>query len=64
MSWNYRVVKKRHHLTDETIYQIHEVYYDHTGAIEYWSLNAMKPFGLTPDELARDCNRGGTPWLH
>lgn len=41
-------------MPEEIIYELHEVYYDHKGAIEFWSSKPMKPFGLSPDELAKD----------
>ena len=34
MSWNYRVIRKRHTRTDTVTYQIREVYYDEDREIE------------------------------
>jgi len=48
MSWNYRVIKKKHELEDS--YSIHEVYYD-DGVPHSWSENPQKPYGSSVEEL-------------
>ena len=37
MTWNYRVIRKRHAETDSVTYQIHEVYYGEDREIERWT---------------------------
>ena len=54
MTWNYRVVRKYHQGSDETSYQIHEVYYDGNGNIETWTENSVGSFGETVEELRED----------
>lgn len=50
MSWNYRVMRHQHTHQDgeiETIYAIHEVYYNEEGHPTNWSKD---PTGITSDE--------------
>jgi hypothetical protein len=53
MSWNYRVLKRRHS-DDEVTYGIHEVYYDKQGNPSFCSTNPMEPFGSTFKDLNLD----------
>jgi hypothetical protein len=49
MSWDHRVIRKS---DEEGIsYQVYEVYYDENGEHEYWTKEAMRPFGETLEEL-------------
>lgn len=50
MSWNFRVIKKK--TNDEEYYEIHEVYYNKNGEIDYRSVEPISPFGHTKAELA------------
>jgi hypothetical protein len=52
MSWDHRVIRKA---DEEGIsYQVYEVYYDKNGDYEYWTKEAMRPFGETLEELRDD----------
>ncbi len=50
--WNHRIIKKKNNQT--TTYEIHEVYYDDSGAVEGWTKDAVSPFGESLDELKAD----------
>lgn len=52
MSWNYRVI--RHTVDGETGYGVHEVYYNEDGKPIACTEEPAKPYGETPDELAKD----------
>ena len=52
MSWNYRVMRRTER--DETIFAIHEVYYEKDGAIKAWSADPVHPQGETFGELTED----------
>jgi hypothetical protein len=54
MSWNHRVVRKTHPETGEYSYQIHEVFYDDDGNAEYWTAEAVVPFGETLEQLQKE----------
>ena len=54
MSWNYRVIRKRHAETDTVTYQIHEVYYGEDREIEHWTNDPVEPLGETVAELRED----------
>ena len=53
-TWNYRVLKKTDLNTGETIYAIHEVYYDDAGKPDGCTENSVAPMGETLAELKRD----------
>jgi len=53
MNWNYRIIKRV--VEKEVSFQIHEVYYNETGMIEYWTANPICPSGESVDELKSDC---------
>ncbi len=50
--WNHRVCTKTE--DEETLYEIHEVYYDDENEIEAWTVNAVKPLGNTLDEIRQE----------
>ena len=52
MSWNHRVIRKVDE--GEVSYQVYEVYYDENGEHEYWTKDAVRPFGETLEELRSD----------
>lgn len=48
MSWNYRVVRREHDwgvMGGETLYEIHECYYDANGKIEHMTIEGVDPVG-------------------
>lgn len=53
MSWDHRVIRNIFD-TGEVSYQIYEVYYDENGGYEYWTKEAVRPFGETLEELRND----------
>lgn len=53
MSWNYRVIHRKH-ANDEDTYAIHEVYYNEYGEITLWSQDGISPMGGTLEELRTD----------
>lgn len=55
MTWNYRVIK--HVDTSETLYSIHEVYYDENGKPKMVSNEPVSVIGETPQELLKDLER-------
>ncbi|MCY3766282.1 MAG: hypothetical protein OXH06_12760 [Gemmatimonadetes bacterium] len=54
MSWNYRVIRKRHIETGTVTYHIHEVYYGEDQEIERWTRDPVEPLGETATELRED----------
>lgn len=54
MTWNYRVIRKRHTESDTVTYQIHEVYYGEDREIERWTEDPVEPLGETAAELRED----------
>ncbi len=52
MTWNFRIVKKI--FDGETLYEVHEVYYDENGAVESWTEEAVHPMGVSTSELKAD----------
>ena len=54
MSWNYRVIRKRHTKADTVTYYIHEVYYGEDQEIERWTRDPVEPLGETATELRED----------
>lgn len=54
MSWNYRVIRKRHTETDTVTYHIHEVYYGEDQEIERWTSDPVEPLGESAAELRED----------
>ncbi len=54
MTWDYRVIRKRHTETDSVTYRVHEVYYGEDGSIENWTEEPVEPLGETPQELRED----------
>lgn len=54
MSWNYRVCKRKDKVNKIKEYSIREVYYDDDGQIEFYSEEAMSPYGSSLDELSDD----------
>jgi hypothetical protein len=53
-TWNYRVLKTTDQKTGETIYAIHEVYYNDAGRPETCTENSVAPMGESLAELKRD----------
>lgn len=53
-SWNYRVIKKLDPSNSELIYQVHEVYYGKSGAVECWNDNPVEPMGVNTAGLRND----------
>ena len=54
MTWDYRVIRKRHTETDSVTYHVHEIDYGEDGGIENWTEDAVEPMGETPQELRED----------
>jgi len=57
MSWNYRVMKRKTKDTNEEIVEfleIHEVYYDSEGSIEWYTKNGVSVGGSDLGELRAD----------
>jgi len=52
MTWNYRAIKET--CEGETVYQVHECYYDDKGELEGWTENAICAQGETLKELRTD----------
>jgi len=52
MTWNYRAIKEI--CEGETVYQVHECYYNEKGELERWTENAICPQGETLEELRAD----------
>lgn len=52
MSWNYRVLKKKH--ADGCFYDIHEVYYDDEGRPMACTEQPVSPRGESIEELLND----------
>ena len=52
VSWNYRALKRT--INGETVYAIHEVYYDDEGKPNGWTAEPSWPQGETAEELAAD----------
>ena len=50
-TWNYRVLKKTDRESGETIYAIHEVYYNEAGKPEGCTENSVAPMGESLEEL-------------
>jgi hypothetical protein len=50
MSWNYRVMS----LDGGKSFGIHEVYYDPDNKPKAYTLNSVRPFGESLDELRKD----------
>ena len=55
--WNYRVIKHIDAQSDETSFQIHEVYYSEIGEIEAWTETAVEPYGETIESLKWEIRR-------
>ncbi len=53
-TWNYRVIKKQCHQTQEITYQIHEVYYSQDGRIDCWNHTPVEPLGISESGLRND----------
>ena len=53
-TWNYRVIKKPCSRTQETTFQIHEVYYLNNGEIDCWNHTPVEPLGLSEPSLRKD----------
>lgn len=53
MSWDHRVIRNIDE-EGEVSYQVYEVYYDENGDYEYWTKEAVRPFGETLEELQDD----------
>lgn len=53
-TWNYRVIKKTCDYTQETTYQVHEVYYSDEGVIECWNDSPVEPLGISENSLRND----------
>ncbi len=52
--WNYRVIKKHDSKSENTSYQIHEIYYREDGIIDAWTESPVQPYGDTSQELQED----------
>ena len=52
MTWNYRAIKET--CEGETIYQVHECYYDDKGELERWTKDPICAQGETLEELRAD----------
>jgi hypothetical protein len=55
-TWNYRVIKSTND-DGETLYQIHEAFYNDSGELSLITENPVSPCGETLDELKRDLDR-------
>ena len=55
MSWDYRVFKKK--ISNDFVYEVHEVYYNLDGTIRSWTENPINPAGGTSEELKKDFYR-------
>lgn len=53
-TWNYRVIRTNSPLTDNTTYQIHEVYYREDGTIDCWTQEPVEPLGVSESQLRND----------
>lgn len=53
-TWNYRVIKKTCPHTQETTFQIHEVYYQPDGSIDCWNHTPVEPLGISEPSLRND----------
>ncbi|TAL43904.1 MAG: hypothetical protein EPN89_14955 [Methylovulum sp.] len=53
-TWNYRVIRKQHETGESVSFQIHEVYYDESGAIKGWTEKPVQPSGESIGELRED----------
>lgn len=53
-TWNYRVIRKRCPNTEESTYQIHEVYYRDDGSIDCWTQEPVEPLGVSEAQLRND----------
>lgn len=53
MSWNHRVIKQAYLCYDEyeTIFGIHEVYYNEDGSLRNYTTDPVAPIGADMDEL-------------
>ena len=54
-TWDYRVVHRE--VDGESVYAIHEVYYDPAGVPTMVTENPVYPMGETWEEFQRDLNR-------
>ncbi len=52
MTWDYRVVLRT--VGDESVYAIHEVYYDDDETITGYTENSVSPQGDTFEDLVKD----------
>lgn len=53
-TWNYRIIKKTCAQTQQTTFQVHEVYYSTEGVIECWNDQAVEPMGVSENSLRND----------
>lgn len=56
MSWNYRVMKRKHKLPSggtEDEFGIYEVYYNNKGKVDGWTEDSVAPHGETLEELKK-----------
>lgn len=53
-TWNYRVIKKSCPKSQETTYQIHEIYYNDDGSIDCWNDTPVEPLGVSEPGLRND----------
>jgi hypothetical protein len=53
-TWNYRVIRKIAPISEETTYQIHEVYYREDGTIDCWTQLPVEPLGVSEAQLRND----------
>jgi hypothetical protein len=53
-TWNYRVLRKTHPDADSASYEVHEVFYQEDGSVDGWTVESVRPFGETVEELRED----------
>jgi hypothetical protein len=54
--WNYRIFKQVYEPTQEVHYGIKEAFYNDDNEVDSWTVDDMKPFGETPEELREHIN--------
>lgn len=50
MTWNYRIIKRKHHLTGEVYYALNEVFYSDEGLLKAYS-DSDEIIGESPSEI-------------
>lgn len=54
-TWNYRVMRTVS--GEETTYGVHEVFYDESGTVIFWTQEPVSPIGDTVEELQTELKR-------